>query len=150
MGFEAPVYVAWARNNRSVVVNVPPIKLGKADSARIEFRAPAPACNPYLAFSVVLAAGLKGIEEGYDLPAETSANLYHLTEQELVAEGVGARPGNLSEALDGMEESELVAEALREHGFKGFIRNKRAEWQDHKTQVSPFALDHDLPPPSGR
>src|SRR3546814_20068399 len=84
MGFEAPVYVAWARNNRSVVVNVPPIKLGKADSARIEFRAPDPACNPYLAFSVVLAAGLKGIEEGYDLPAETSANLYHLTEQVLV------------------------------------------------------------------
>ena len=78
----------WARNNRSVVVNVPPIKAGKADSARIEFRAPDPACNPYLAFSVVLAAGLKGIEEGYDLPAETSANLYQLTDEERLAEGI--------------------------------------------------------------
>src|SRR3546814_19768281 len=118
MGFEAPVYVAWARNNRSVVVNVPPIKLGKADSARIEFRAPDPACNPYLAFSVVLAAGLKGIEEGYDLPAETSANLYHLTEQELVAEGVGALPGNLSEATDALEDPELVDAALWDPEFK--------------------------------
>jgi hypothetical protein len=134
VGFEAPVYVSWARNNRSVVVNVPPIKSGKADSARIEFRAPDPSCNPYLAFSVVLAAGLRGVEEGYDLPPETQANLYQLTEEERLAEGISILPGSLAEALDEMEKSELVAEALGEHVFEWFIRNKRAEWQEYKTR----------------
>src|SRR5436190_2460021 len=136
VGFEAPVYVSWARNNRSVVVNVPPIKAGKADSARIEFRAPDPSCNPYLAFAVVLAAGLRGVEEGYDVPPETLANLYQLTEEERLAEGISILPGSLAEALDEMEKSELVAEALGEHVFEWFIRNKRAEWQEYKTQVS--------------
>ena len=145
VGFEAPVYVSWARNNRSVVVNVPPVKSGKADSARIEFRAPDPSCNPYLAFSVVLAAGLKGIEEGYDLPEETLANLYQLTDEERLAEGISILPGSLAEALDEMERSELVAEALGEHVFEWFIRNKRAEWQEYKTQVSQFELDRYLP-----
>jgi glutamine synthetase len=127
------------------VVNVPPIKQGKADSARIEFRAPDPACNPYLAFSVVLAAGLKGVEEGYDLLPETSANLYQLTEEERLAEGISVLPGSLAEALDEMERSELVAEALGEHVFEWFVRNKRAEWQAYKTQVSQFELDRYLP-----
>jgi glutamine synthetase len=145
VGFEAPVYVSWARNNRSVVVNVPPIKVGKADSARIEFRAPDPSCNPYLAFSVVLAAGLRGVAEGYDLPPETQANLYQLTEEERLAEGISILPGSLAEALDEMERSELVAEALGEHVFEWFIRNKRAEWQEYKTQVSQFELDRYLP-----
>ena len=144
VGFEAPVYVSWARNNRSVVVNVPPIKAGKADSARIEFRAPDPACNPYLAFSVVLAAGLRGVEEGYDLPPETLANLYQMTDEERLAEGISILPGSLAEALDEMERSELVAEALGEHVFEWFIRNKRAEWQEYKTQVSQFELDRYL------
>ncbi len=144
-GFEAPVYVSWASNNRSVVVNVPPIRAGKADSSRIEFRAPDPSCNPYLAFSVVLAAGLKGIEEGYDLPPETSVNLYQLTDEERLAEGISVLPGSLSEALDEMERSELVAEALGEHVFEWFIRNKRAEWLEYKTQVSQFELDRYLP-----
>ncbi len=137
--------MTWARNNRSVLVSVPPIKAGKADSARIEFRAPDPACNPYLAFSVVLAAGLKGIEEGYDLPAETLANLYQLTEEERLAEGISILPGSLAEALDEMERSELVAEALGEHVFEWFLRNKRAEWHEYKTQVSQFELDRYLP-----
>jgi glutamine synthetase len=137
--------VSWARNNRSVVVNVPPIKVGKADSARIEFRAPDPSCNPYLAFSVVLAAGLRGVEEGYDVPPETVANLYQLTEEERLAEGISILPGSLAEALDEMERSELVAEALGEHVFEWFIRNKRAEWQEYKTQVSQFELDRYLP-----
>jgi len=144
-GFEAPVYVSWASNNRSVVVNVPPIKAGKADSSRIEFRAPDPSCNPYLAFSVVLAAGLKGIEEGYDLPPQTSTNLYQLTDEERVAEGISVLPGSLSEALDEMEGSELVAEALGEHVFEWFIRNKRAECLEYAAQVSQFELDRYLP-----
>jgi glutamine synthetase len=141
VGFEAPVYISWARNNRSVVVNVPHTKKGKAESTRIEFRAPDPACNPYLAFSVVLAAGLKGIEESYDLPSETTANLYQLTEEERLAEGIEMLPGSLSDALNAMEKSELVAEALGEHVFEWFIRNKRAEWREYKTHISQFELD---------
>ncbi|HVL52466.1 MAG TPA: glutamine synthetase, partial [Actinomycetota bacterium] len=145
VGYEAPVYVSWARNNRSVVVNVPHSKRGKADSTRIEYRAPDPACNPYLAFAMVLAAGLKGVEEGYDLPPETQANLYQLTPEELLAEGIRPLPGNLNEAIVAMEASELAAETLGEHVFEWFIRNKRAEWVDYKTQVSQFELDRYLP-----
>jgi glutamine synthetase len=141
VGFEAPIYISWARNNRSVVVNVPHTKKGKAESTRIEFRAPDPACNPYLAFSVVLAAGLKGIEEGYDLPNEVTANLYQLTEEERLAEGFDVLPGSLSDALNAMETSELVAEALGEHVFEWFLRNKRSEWRDYKTQITQFELD---------
>jgi glutamine synthetase len=140
-GFEAPIYVSWARNNRSVVVNVPHVKKGKAESTRVEYRAPDPACNPYLAFSVVLAAGLKGIEENYELPSETTANLYELTDEERMAEGIGMLPGSLSEAVDVMERSELVAEALGEHVFEWFLRNKRAEWHDYKTHITQFELD---------
>jgi len=140
-GFEAPIYTSWARNNRSVVVNVPHTKKGKAESTRIEFRAPDPACNPYLTFSVVLAAGLKGIEESYDLPPETTANLYELTEEERMAEGIEMLPGSLSDALNAMEGSELVAEALGEHVFEWFIRNKRAEWREYKSHISQFELD---------
>ena len=94
---------------------------------------------------MVLAAGLRGVEEGYDLPAETSANLYQLTPEERLAEGISILPGSLAEALDEMERSELVAEALGEHVFEWFIRNKRAEWQEYKTQVSQFELDRYLP-----
>jgi glutamine synthetase len=140
-GFEAPIYVSWARNNRSVVVNVPHVKKGKAESTRVEYRAPDPACNPYLAFSVVLAAGLKGIEENYELPPETTANLYELTDEERMAEGIGMLPGSLSDAVDVMERSELVAEALGEHVFEWFLRNKRAEWRDYKTHITQFELD---------
>ena len=126
-------------------MNVPPIKAGKAVSSRLEYRAPDPACNPYLAFSVVLAAGLEGVEEGYELPDEVLTNLYSLTDAERLAEGFSTLPGSLSEALDEMERSELVAEALGEHVFEWFIRNKRAEWMDYKTQVTQFELDRYLP-----
>jgi glutamine synthetase len=145
IGYEAPVYVAWARNNRSAVVNVPVTKRNKAESTRIEYRAPDPACNPYLAFAVVLAAGMRGVEEGYELPPETAANLYDMTSEERMAEGIEALPGNLHEAIAAMERSELVAETLGEHVFEWFIRNKRAEWADYKTQVSQFELDRYLP-----
>jgi glutamine synthetase len=141
VGYEAPIYTSWAHNNRSVIVNVPPIKKGESEGARLEFRAPDPACNPYLAFSVILAAGLKGIEESYPLPGEVSANLYQLTEEEHMAEGIDALPQSLSDALDEMERSELVSDALGEHVFEWFIRNKRNEWMEYKTQVTRFELD---------
>jgi glutamine synthetase len=140
IGYEAPVYISWARNNRSALVRVPPTKKGKRDSTRIEYRAPDSAANPYLAFAAVLGAGLTGIEKGYDLPAEAAANLYELSPAERLAEGIVALPGSLSEAVDVMEQSELMAEVLGEHVFEWFVRNKRAEWADYKTQVTPFEL----------
>ncbi|MCX7619958.1 MAG: type I glutamate--ammonia ligase [Acidimicrobiales bacterium] len=145
IGYEAPTYISWARNNRSALVRVPLTKAGKQSSTRIEYRAPDPACNPYLAFSVILAAGLRGIEEGYELPPEASANVYELTPEERAAEGLRALPQSLSEALDEMEQSELVAETLGEHIFEWFLRNKRNEWMEYKTQVTPFELQRYLP-----
>jgi glutamine synthetase len=145
VGYEAPVYVTWARNNRSALVRVPVTKRGKESSTRIEYRAPDPACNPYLAFSVMLAAGLKGIEEGYELSPETQMNLFDLTPEQLATEGIRPLPQSLSDALDAMEQSELVAEALGEHIFEWFLRNKRAEWAGYKAQVSQFELDRYLP-----
>jgi glutamine synthetase len=145
VGYEAPVHVSWARNNRSALVRVPVAKRGKTESTRIEYRAPDGACNPYLAFAVVLAAGLKGIEEGYDLPPEAAANLYEMSPSELAAAGIPSLPGSLSEALAEMERSALVAEALGEHVFEWFLRNKRAEWAEYTTQVSQFEIDRYLP-----
>jgi glutamine synthetase len=144
VGYEAPIYTSWARNNRSVIVNLPPIKRGKSESARLEYRAPDAACNPYLAFAVILAAGLKGVEETYELPREVAVNLYELTAEELLAEDIDTVPQSLSDALDAMEHSELVAGALGEHVFEWFIRNKRKEWMDYKTQVTQFELDRYL------
>ncbi len=144
-GFEAPVYVAWARNNRSALVRIPGAKKGKESSTRVEFRSPDPACNPYLAFAVILAAGLKGIEESYELPPELTANLYEMTPEERMAEGVEALPGSLAEAVDCMEHSELVASTLGEHVFEWFIRNKRAEWEAYRSQVTPFEVERYLP-----
>ncbi len=142
-GFEAPIYISWARNNRSGILRVPSGK-NNSSSTRLEYRAPDPMCNPYLAFSVVLAAGLKGVEEGYDLPNEVAANLFELTDEQIAAEGIGILPQSLSEALTEMERSELVAEALGEHIFEWFLRNKRKEWREYKTQVTPFEIDRYL------
>jgi glutamine synthetase len=141
LGFEAPIYVAWARNNRSALVRVPGAKKGKESSTRIEFRSPDPACNPYLSFAVMLSAGLKGIEGGYELPGELTANLYELTDEERMAEGVEVLPTSLNDAVDTMERSELIAEAVGEHVFEWFIRNKRAEWATYKRHVSAFEID---------
>jgi glutamine synthetase len=145
VGYEAPVYVTWARNNRSALVRIPVTKRGKQSSTRIEFRSPDPACNPYLAFSVMLAAGLRGIEEGYELSPEAAANVFRMTDEERAAEGIRPLPQSLSDALDVMEGSELVAEALGEHIFEWFLRNKRAEWFEYKSQVTQFELDRYLP-----
>jgi glutamine synthetase len=145
IGYEAPVHVSWARNNRSALVRVPVVKRNKLESTRVEYRAPDPACNPYLAFAVILAAGLKGVEERYELPREAATNLFEMTPEELAAEQIRTLPGSLNEAVAEMERSELVAETLGEHVFEWFIRNKRAEWIAYKTQVSQFELDRYLP-----
>lgn len=144
-GYEAPTYVTWARNNRSALVRVPVVKQGKQSSTRVEYRSPDPAANPYLAFAVMLAAGLRGIERGYELPVESDANVFELSAFERSAAGIGSLPQSLSEALDVMEGSELVAEALGDHIFEWFLRNKRDEWQSYKSQVTPFELARYLP-----
>jgi glutamine synthetase len=144
-GYEAPIHVSWARNNRSALVRVPVVKHNKWESTRVEYRAPDSAANPYLALAVILAAGLKGIEEGYDLPREAAANLFEMTPEELAADGIRALPGSLHEAVGEMERSELVAETLGEHVFEWFSRNKRVEWAAYKSHVSQFELDRYLP-----
>jgi glutamine synthetase len=138
VGYEAPVYISWARNNRSALVRVPPTKRGKTESTRIEYRAPDPAANPYLAFATVLAAGLTGIEKGYELPPEAAANLYELDPAARAQAGIEALPGSLSEAVDALEQSDLVAEVLGDHVFEWFVRNKRAEWAAYKSEVTAF------------
>jgi glutamine synthetase len=143
-GYEAPTYICWARNNESALVRVPIPKRGKESSTRIEFRSPDPACNPYLAFSVMLAAGLQGIEEGYDLPPEATNNIFEMTAEERAVEHIESLPQSLSGALDVMERSELVARTLGEHVFDYFIRNKRAEWDAYKEQVTRWELDRYL------
>ncbi len=143
-GFEAPVHISWARNNRSGLVRVPIPKRQNESATRLEYRSPDPACNPYLAFSVILAAGMRGIEEQYELPTEAAANLFEMDDEMLAKLGIAQLPQSLSEALTVMEGSSLVAEALGDHIFEWFLRNKRDEWRDYKTHISQFELDRYL------
>jgi len=143
-GFEAPVHVSWARNNRSGLIRVPIAKRGNPSATRIEYRSPDPACNPYLAFSVILAAGLRGITEGYELPPEADANLFEMDDAVLAKLGIDTLPQSLSDSLRAMEQSELVREALGEHIFEWFLRNKRSEWRSYKTHISQFEFDRYL------
>jgi glutamine synthetase len=144
-GYEAPVYVCWARRNRSALVRVPLYKPGKEQAARIELRSPDPACNPYLAFAVMLAAGLKGVEEEYELPPEASNNIYQMTEDERREAGIEALPEDLFEAIRAAEGSDLLHETLGDHVLEELIRNKRAEWDAHKAYVTPLELERYLP-----
>ncbi len=144
-GYEAPVHIGWARNNRSALVRVPVVKHAKAESTRLEYRAPDSACNPYLGFAVILAAGLRGIEQGYELPPEADANLFALSEAELAAKGIRSLPSSLKEAVDEMAQSKLLVDTLGEHVFEWFIRNKRAEWRDYSVAVTQFERDRYLP-----
>jgi glutamine synthetase len=143
-GFEAPVHVSWARNNRSGLIRVPIPKRGNPNATRIEYRSPDPACNPYLAFAVLLAAGMRGVEEGYELPPEADANLFEMGDADLGKLGIEQLPQSLSDSLKVMERSTLVQEALGEHIFEWFLRNKRIEWRAYKTHVSAFEVDRYL------
>ncbi len=145
VGTEAPAHVAWARNHRSALVRVPMSKTGSHSAVRLEYRSPDPACNPYLAFSVILAAGLEGIRQGYELPDEATANIFEMNSEDWTAAGIPQLPQSLSDALDAMEKSSLVADALGDHIFEWFLRNKRAEWDDYKAQVTQFELSRYLP-----
>ena len=144
-GYEAPVYLSWARRNRSDLIRVPEYRPGREKATRIVFRSPDPACNPYLAFSVMLAAGLEGIEKEYEVPPPVEENVYEMTESERQKRGISTLPASLLEAVQLTEKSELVRKALGEHVFWAFIQNKKIEWDQYRTQVTDYELKRYLP-----
>jgi len=144
-GYEAPVYLSWAQRNRADLIRVPGYKPGQENATRVEFRSPDPACNPYLAFSVMLAAGLEGIEKQYDFVEPIELNVYELNEQERKKLGIGTLPGSLWEAIQLAEKSELVQKALGEHVFNAIIEDKKFEWAKYRTQVTEYELERYLP-----
>jgi glutamine synthetase len=139
-GYEAPVYIAWARRNRSTLVRVPMYKPGKEKATRVEYRSPDPACNPYLAFSVMLAAGLAGVKGKYDLIAPMEEDVYLMNEADRAAKGIASLPGSLIEALALVEQSDLVREALGDHIFNNFVTSKKVEWDKYRVNVTEWEL----------
>ena len=144
-GYEAPVYLSWARCNRADLIRVPEYKPGKEKATRIEYRSPDPACNPYLAFSVMLAAGLDGIEKGYKAPEPVEENVYEMGEEERQRRGIDTLPASLLEAIQLTENSELVHRALGDHVFHTFIKNKKIDWDHYRSQVTDYELKRYLP-----
>ena len=139
-GYEAPVYLSWARRNRADLIRVPEYKPGKETATRVEFRSADPACNPYLTFSAMLAAGLEGIERKYEVPEPVEKNVYAMSEEERKQRGIGTLPASLWEAIQVTEKKELVRKALGNHVFDAFIKNKKIEWDMYRTQVTDYEL----------
>lgn len=144
-GYEAPVYICWARRNRSTLVRVPLYKPGKEKATRLELRSPDPACNPYLAFSCMLNAGLKGVERGYTLPEPIETDVYHLSPEERKNMNIDCLPGSLNRAIEYAEESDLLRETLGDHIFEQFIASKKVEWDDYRIQIHSFEISKYLP-----
>ncbi len=140
-GYEAPVYVSWGQRNRTALIRVPHVRKGREDAARAEMRMPDPACNPYLAFAVLLAVGMEGIRKKYPLPAPVEPNVYEMSTTEKESRGIDTLPDNLFEAVRVMASSELVRRALGEHIFARFIENKTREWDTYKAQVTSFEVE---------
>jgi glutamine synthetase len=143
-GFEAPVYLAWSRRNRSALIRVPLYHPGKEQATRAELRCPDPSCNPYLCFAGMLHAGLEGIEKGYELPEPMEQNLYHLTPEERTQRGIEQLPETLGEAIELAADSELVLRVLGEHAFRRFVEIKRQEWEEYRVQVTPWEIENFL------
>ncbi len=144
-GFEAPVYLSWARRNRSDLIRVPEYKRGKENATRIEYRGADPACNPYLAFAAMLAAGLEGIEKNYPCPEPVEENVFEMTEQERKERGIDHLPGSLWEAIEYAEGSELLRRCLGDHLFESLIANKKIEWSNFRRHVTDYELRRYLP-----
>jgi len=144
-GYEAPVYICWARRNRSALVRVPMYKPGKEKATRIEMRNPDPACNPYLAFSAMLTAGLAGIEGNYELPEPIEKDVYHMSQEERERLKIDSLPGNLREAIDFASQSQILRESLGDHIFDFLIQSKLVEWDEYRTIVHPYEIEKYLP-----
>lgn len=144
-GYEAPVYIAWANRNRSALIRVPMYKPGKEAATRIELRSPDPTCNPYLAFAAMLGAGLKGMEEGYELSTPVEENIFKMTEREMFDRGIDSLPGSLQEAISHFENSELMKEVLGEHMHAAYLEAKKTEWDEYRTHISEWELKRYLP-----
>ena len=144
-GYEAPVYVSWAQMNRSALVRVPAFDKKRPNSARVEYRSPDPACNPYLAFAVLIAAGLEGVANKLKLGPATSDNIYRMTPEERKAAGISSLPSDLFGAVLEAESSRLVRETLGAEMFENFIRNKKLEWDEYKAQVTAYEIERYLP-----
>ncbi|MDI6754245.1 MAG: glutamine synthetase family protein [Thermodesulfobacteriota bacterium] len=144
-GYEAPVYLSWAQRNRSDLIRIPMYKPGKEEATRIEFRSPDPACNPYLTFSVMLAAGLAGMEEKIEPPEPVQENVYKMGAEERERRGIKQLPGSLDEAIQLTEKSQLVREALGDHVFNHFIENKKVEWDKYRIQITSYEIEKYLP-----
>jgi glutamine synthetase len=140
-GYEAPVYVAWSRRNRSALIRIPLYKPGNEQATRAEIRCPDPACNPYLTFAALLHAGLEGIERGYELPPPMESNLYKLGVEERKERGIVSLPETLGEAIEALAESDLARKALGDHVFDNYVKLKRAEWDDYRVQLTPWELE---------
>lgn len=139
-GYEAPVYVAWSRRNRSALIRIPLYKPGAEQATRAEIRCPDPACNPYLTFAALLHAGLEGIEQGYDLPDPMETNLYHLTPEQRRERGIVSLPETLGEAIDELAQSDLARKALGPHIFDRYVELKRGEWDEYRVQLTEWEL----------
>jgi glutamine synthetase len=144
-GYEAPVYISWGQKNRSALVRVPRYRMGREKSTRIELRSPDPVCNPYLAFSAMLAAGMKGVKEKYKLPPPVEENIYEMTPIERRDQNIHTLPGDLFEAIQELQNSELMKETLGDHVFNKFIDNKLIEWDRYRGIVSQYELEKYLP-----
>jgi len=140
-GYEAPVYVSWARRNRSAMIRVPLYKPGKETATRAEYRAPDPACNPYLAFSAMLAAGMAGIKEKLDLPPPVEKDIYCLSPKERKDVGITHLPGDLGEAINAIEGSKLIRECLGRHVYDNWLKLKKEEWSEYQIQVHKWEID---------
>ncbi|MGI8588659.1 MAG: glutamine synthetase family protein [Chloroflexia bacterium] len=143
-GYEAPVYMGWARQNRSALLRVPRINPTKPQAARVELRCPDPTCNPYLAFAVMLRAGLQGIEQNMASPEPVEENLYHFDEEERLRRNIGTLPGSLSESLAEMERDDLIRETLGEHVFERYLEAKHQEWDEFRVRVTPWEVERYL------
>ena len=140
-GYEAPVYVAWSRRNRSALIRIPLYKPGAEQATRAEIRCPDPACNPYLTFAALLHAGLEGIEQGYELPAPMETNLYHLTAEQRRERGIVSLPETLGEAIDELSQSDLARKALGPHIFDRYVELKRKEWDEYRVQLTEWEME---------
>jgi glutamine synthetase len=143
-GYEAPVYVAWSRRNRSALIRIPLYKPGSEQATRAEIRCPDPACNPYLTFAALLHAGLEGIEQGYELPEPMETNLYHLTPEQRRERGIVSLPETLGEAIDELAQSDLARKALGPHIFDRYVELKRKEWDDYRVQLTDWERERYL------